>query len=102
MWPPAPPACLPAPGLPVLPQGEIPATGSRPGPGRGDGLTGDLDKQHCLVVPHHVLRPDGHAVDAGALVAVPDGLAGQREVHVHGLEAVPQVHLVLGGQDITL
>ena len=53
-------------------------------------------------MPRHVLRPDRHAVDAGALVAVPDGLPGQCEVHVHGLEAIPQVHLVLGGQDITL
>ena len=78
------------------------APGRDPWPQRGDGLTVDLDKEHRLVVPRHVLRPNRHAVDAGALVAVPDGLLGRREVHIHGLEAIPEVHLVLGGQDITL
>lgn len=50
----------------------------------------------------HVLSPDRHTIDARILVVVPDGLACQSEVHVHGLEAIPKVHLILSGQDITL
>jgi hypothetical protein len=69
---------------------------------RLNGLTVDLDKEHSLVVSRHVLCPDRHTVDTSALVTVPDGLTSQREVHVHGLEAIPKVHLVLGGQDVAL
>lgn len=50
----------------------------------------------------HVLSPDRDTVDARILVVVPDGLACQSEVHVHGLEAIPKIHLILSGQDITL
>lgn len=50
----------------------------------------------------HVLSPDRHSVDARTLIVVPDGLASQSEVHIHGLEAIPKIHLVLSGQDITL
>lgn len=50
----------------------------------------------------HVLSPDRHTVDARILVVVPDGLTGQSEVHIHGLEAIAKIHLILSGQDITL
>lgn len=71
-------------------------------PKRSSGLTVDLDKEHSLIVACHVLSPDGHTVDTRTLVVVPNGLPCQSEVHVHGLEAVPKIHLILSGQDITL
>lgn len=71
-------------------------------PKRSSGLTVDLDKEHSLIMACHVLGPDGHSVDAGTLVVMPNGLACQSEVHIHGLEAIPKIHLIFSGQDITL
>lgn len=50
----------------------------------------------------HVLSSDGHAVDAGTLIVVPNGLSCQSKVHIHGLEAVAKIHLIFSGEDITL